>query len=454
MATAKVTSEHAEAHRALTRGGIALICNSALTAILGVAYWLVAAHLMGRADLGRGSALLSALLIVSALAQLNYGRALSGLLPKAGNNATRVLARAYVRVGILSIILGLSFTILAPLASSKFSYVNALPEFALAFALSVPLYSIFNLEDTVLASVRRAEIIPFENSAFGVLKIMLLFALAFFHSIPTSLVIVVSWTLPLIFIITPINIYLFRRAVPQAVSTFPENLTLKEGSWVRYDFVGYLFWLLGTIPLPLVAVIVLGPVSTAIFYIPFTVALAIDVLTLNLGNQLTAEMSRTRGEFRDPTILFVWRVWAAIGALGLVMIATAPYVLDLFGAQYRSAGTTVFRVLMLAALPRSILFLCIAATRARAAAANYRLGGPIILLLQATTCILTLGIALLTMHVWGILGMALGWTIASAIGAAVAIVTVRPPVRGVLAWLAGSVRRRRGTHERARPSPR
>src|SRR5690242_10862131 len=106
MAPAKVASGHAEVHRALTRGGIALICNSALTSILGVAYWLVAAHLMARADLGRGSALLSALWTVSALAQLNYLRALPGLLPRAGNNAPRVLARAYVRVVILSIVFG------------------------------------------------------------------------------------------------------------------------------------------------------------------------------------------------------------------------------------------------------------------------------------------------------------------------------------------------------------
>ena len=84
MYTVGTTSGHMEANRALTRGGIALISNSALTSILGLAYWLVAVHLMGRADLGRGSALLAALLTVSALAQINYSRALPGLLPRAG----------------------------------------------------------------------------------------------------------------------------------------------------------------------------------------------------------------------------------------------------------------------------------------------------------------------------------------------------------------------------------
>ena len=146
---------------------------------------------------------------VSALAQLNYVRALPGILPRAGKNATKALARAYARVVILSIALGLAFAILAPLVSGKSSYVYASLAFVVLCAFSVPLNSIFCLEDAVLATVRRAEIIPIENSSFGVLEMALLIGLVLFHSIPNGLTIVASWMLPLIFIITPINIYLF-----------------------------------------------------------------------------------------------------------------------------------------------------------------------------------------------------------------------------------------------------
>ena len=443
MASVDVATGQAEVHRALTRGGIALISNSALTSILGVVYWLAAAHLMGRADLGTGSSLLSALWTVSALAQLNYARSLPGLLPRARSGGTRLLARAYALVVGLSIVLGLAFAVLAPLMSSEFGYMTGVPVFALLFAVSVPLYSIFCLEDSVLATVRRAVIIPFENATFGVMKVGLLFVLALIHRMQASMVIVASWALPLIFIIVPINIYLFRSGVPQAANTFPRDVAPKEGKWVRYDFVGYLFWLLGTIPLPVVALTVLGPVSAAVFYVPYTIVVSIDTLSLNMGNQLTAEMSRTRGQFTAPTIRFAWRVWGAIAALSVGLIIMAPYVLDLFGAQYRNAGTTVFRVLMLAALPRSILFLSIAASRARGVAASISPSGPIILLLQATTCILTFVISLFTMHFQGILGMALGWTIASTVGAAIAIISVRPPAPTFIAKKNGRHRRRR-----------
>ena len=56
--------EHAGASRALARGGIALLANSGVTALFGVAFWLVAARVFNTSTVGQGSALVSALLTV------------------------------------------------------------------------------------------------------------------------------------------------------------------------------------------------------------------------------------------------------------------------------------------------------------------------------------------------------------------------------------------------------
>src|SRR5262249_49994037 len=156
------------------------------TSALGVAYWLVAAHLMTRADLGRGSSLLSVLLTVSALAQLNYVRTLPGLLPRAQAGATRFLAKAYIHVIVVSIVLGLAFSSIAPHVGKGFAYLLAIPAFVLLFSISVPIYSVFSLEDAVLATVRRAEIIPFENAAYGIAKLALLIVLPLTVALPTG----------------------------------------------------------------------------------------------------------------------------------------------------------------------------------------------------------------------------------------------------------------------------
>ena len=93
--------------------------NGGLTAALGVVYWLVAARAFSQADVGRGSTLVAALWTVSGLAQLNYARSLSGLVPKAGSQVVNMLTRVYLRVGLASVVGGLAFAFLFRLAHEQ-----------------------------------------------------------------------------------------------------------------------------------------------------------------------------------------------------------------------------------------------------------------------------------------------------------------------------------------------
>ncbi|MBV8941563.1 MAG: hypothetical protein JO240_07515, partial [Solirubrobacterales bacterium] len=77
----------------LAQGGLFLAINSALIGLLGVVYWIEAAHLFGAATVGRNSALIAAMNVLSGLAQLNFARALSGLVPRAGRRSPQVVLR-------------------------------------------------------------------------------------------------------------------------------------------------------------------------------------------------------------------------------------------------------------------------------------------------------------------------------------------------------------------------
>lgn len=405
-------------HRALRHGGTALIVNGAATGVLGLAYWIVAARLYGETAVGRNSSLVSAMLTVSGLAQLNYTRALSSLIPRAHDRARRLVGRVYLLVGALSLAGGVVLAALLPHVSTRFAFLHPPGLVIPGFAVAVALWSIFTLEDTVLASTRRAAVVPFENAFFGVAKLALLYAL--YRAGTGQLSIFASWVAPLIVIVVPINLFAFRRALPQ-MADVPAELVEVPGRWVRQDFAGYMLWLLGTSPLPFLVLAVLGARASAAFYIPLTVSTAIDVVSLNVGNAVTAEVARNGGRVDRHAARFIAGFWLLVLVGSLVLVVVAPTLLQVFGHRYRAGSGTVLRMLLGVSAARSAMFLTNALARASGRGAR-------ILLVQATASLLTLAIGLATMHHLGAKGMALGWLIGSLTAGVVSLWWLAPAV--------------------------
>lgn len=403
----------------LAKGGVFLALNSALIGLLGIAYWIEAAHLFGAATVGRNSSLIAAMTVLSGLAQLNYARALSGLVPRAGRRSPRVVLRSYALTGGLSVVGGLAFVLAAPSLSARLAYLATAGVVTAVFVVSIALWSVFTLEDTVLASARSTPVIVIENASYALVKLLLLYVFAEIGVGKFS--VFLSWVLPLIAVVPLVNWYVFRRALPR-MATIEAQLNQVRPSWVRYDLAGYVFWLVGTLSLPVIVLAELGPAAAAVFYVPITIITAVDLLSLNLGNALTAEVSRTAGVLTPPGRAFVKRVALLVAATSVVLLAIAPQLLAVFGARYRADGVLTLRLLLVACVFRSVMFLGIAVTRAQGR-------GRRILAIQALASIGTVGVGVPLLSVLGIEGIAIGWLSASAVAAAVALQGLLPHVR-------------------------
>lgn len=411
-----------ERARAIRRGGVALVANGAATGLFGIMFWIVAARLFGETALGQNASLIAGMSMVSGLAQLNYTRSLSSLIPPARAEAVRLVARVYLRVSIVSLVLGALFAAILPEVSSRYSYLRpaflAIPGFAIAVAL----WSIFTLEDTVLASVRKASIVPVENGFFGLAKLGLLFAFAAVNG--GQLSIFLAWVLPLVLIIPPINIYNFRRALP-ALANLPVEPVPPAQRWVKFDFAGYIFWVVGTSSLPFLVLGFLGPIKAAGFYLPLTMASTVDLVTMNVGNSITAEVTRNGGRVDRHAARFIAGYWLLVLAGALFFIVFAPQIMAIFGRHYKSGSVIVFRLLLGASAARAAMFLMNALARAAGK-------GGRILLVQATASILTLGLGLILMPEIGTKGMALGWLVGSLTAGVIALWWLIPSIIGGL----------------------
>src|SRR5207248_8852906 len=88
-----------------------LLFSGAATSGLGLLYWAVAAHLYPVATVGLNSALLSAMLLLSGMAQLSLNNVLVRFIPAAGHDTRALILWSYLASGITAVILSLVFVI-------------------------------------------------------------------------------------------------------------------------------------------------------------------------------------------------------------------------------------------------------------------------------------------------------------------------------------------------------
>jgi O-antigen/teichoic acid export membrane protein len=388
----------------------ALTLNIAVTTTLGSGYWVLAARLYSPRELGIGAAAVSTMTFLSNLSQLNLNAALARFLPESGPFGGRLVAYAYGASSLVAILISSIFLAVAPRVSGRLAFLNGSPPLAILFCLSVAAWGVFTLQDSVLTASRGAMWVPVENATFGVAKVVLLVALA--GTLPT-LGVFVSWNVPVVVALVPVNLLVFRLLLPRlrslGIARLPDWRVLRR--FVALDYLGYLFMQAGTNALPLLVTARLGATANGRFYVAYAIANALELVAYNFGVSLTVESSRdpSRLAFYTQQIL---RRGFLLFAPGIVLLGMAsPLLLTVFGKDYAQSSAALLRLLLLAVLPKLLVAIFVAVSRVQK-----RIGR--IIAVQALTSTLVLGLSLVSVGHLGILGVGVAYLISQAVVAA------------------------------------
>lgn len=378
----------------------ALTLNTVVSTALGSAYWVLAARLYSPRELGVGAAAVSTMTFLSNLSQLNLNAALARFLPGSGVSGGRLVAYAYGANALVAGAVGATFLVLAPALSDHLAFFAASPALAVLFCLSVVAWGIFTLQDSVLTALRGAVWVPVENAAFGVAKVLLLVALA--GTLP-GLGIFVSWNVPVVLALVPVNLLVFRRLLPRLRSlrtaTPPDWRVLRR--FVALDYLGYLLMQAGTNALPLLVTARLGATANGLFYVAYAISTSLELVVYNFGVSLTIEGSRDEARLPLYTRQLLRRAYLLFAPGIVLLLLAAPLLLAVFGGEYVRSGATL-RLLALAVLPKLIVTVFVAVCRVQR-----RVGR--IVVVQALTSTLVLSLSLALMGRLGILGVAVAY---------------------------------------------
>ncbi len=410
----------------LIQSGLSLVMSSVVASALGFLFWLLAARQYDSADLGVGAAVITAMILLADVSHLGLRTGLVRFVPTAGRDTRALIARSYglsmgtAGLGALVFVAGLGFWMpeLAVLRSWGFG---------LLFVTATMCWVVFQLEDSVLLSLRLAHWVPVENGVFGALKIVLLFPLAGLAGRSAQLGVYLAWSLP-VFVVVAVVTFAVASALnrTEAAAQAADGVARPAGlrgllamqlsmrQVLSYSLVDWAATMsrsavIGVLPMLVLAT--RGGSVAAYWSIAWTIAFSVYMLSANVGDALLAEASYDQDNVDRHTLHSGLLSMAISAPVVVVAIAAAPWVLQAFGREYADGGATTLRLLLLGSIPNVVTRTYVGRLRAEG-----RMAAVLVYEAIISAGVLVLGWGLL--YAMGIAGVALAWLLVLTLAAA------------------------------------
>lgn len=420
----------------LLLNGYALVLNAGLTALLGILFWMVATRLYSQEQVGLAAALISSMTTISYFSQMNLSSFLTRFIPDSGSGAGRLIAKTYATAGLVSALVALLFASGVGIVAEPLEVIGANWGMMLLFVAATVLWTMFALQDAVLAGLRRATLVTGSNTVYALVKIGLLLGFAAFALSP-PLGIFFAWTVPLLPIVVAVNLLIRRHVgtLPPEAPHRPLDLRTASQFW-RWDFLGSLALgaAFGLAPLMITGTV--GVEATAAYHLAWSFAYSIYLVGRAMSTSLVAEGATHPLRLHRLISDSLSHTLALIAGAVAVMLAFAPQIMGLFGPAYVDEGTPLLRLLALSCLPWSVTTLYCAAARVRRRTRT-------VAIVQVCTLAVFAAVSTALVGSLGAAGVALGWLVAhTAVCAGIVLRVVLADGRiGLVDWalsLAGS----------------
>ncbi len=330
-----------------------LMLNSTATSLLGFVFWNIMARFFIPAQVGIGSSLVAASMLVGSLANLGLGVGLIRFLPEAGKNRIRLINSSFTLCGVLTAGGALIYLAGAGHWSPALVFVRENTWLLSFFVLFTAATTLSSLADQVLIAGRSAKFVFWKNTVISLFKLplpVLVFARLNGYGIFAGTGAAVAAGVLLAWFMFLPSVYRGYRPRPAWAGDAVKQM-------LPYSFANYLANLLNFAPgfiYPLMVLNVLGPEKSAYFYISWMMTMVLAVIPTGLAQSLFAEGSHdqqklTQNGRRTLPLSLLLSLPAAAS-----MILLGGWLLHLFGPAYAENGMGAMRYLALAVIPQCV----------------------------------------------------------------------------------------------------
>ncbi|MBC6459319.1 lipopolysaccharide biosynthesis protein [Actinomadura sp. HBU206391] len=353
----------AELSNPLFRNAYALMANGGITGVLGLGYWFLAARHYDPADVGRNWAVIQAVMFVGGLTALNF--MLIRFIPQTGQATGAFVATSYAVGSGAAVVIALGFLVTLDWWGPSFAHLHGLGP-GLWFLVMAFAWNLFTQQDAVFTGLRRAHWVPIENTVFGLVKVVLL--VAFAAALPREGV-GLSWMLPVIVSLAPVNLFIFRRLIPAHARATdgrrPRPTSAEIAHYVGGDYLGGLFAHATINLVPVVVAAQIDPRTNAYFTMAWVLGMMLNLLSITMAMSLTVEGAFDDTRFAEKVRAALRRTVTLLVPVSALTIVCCPFALEVFGPGYAAQGAPLLQLLAAATLPKAVIELYLGVLRVR-----------------------------------------------------------------------------------------
>ena len=353
-----VAAQPAPQTRKALRDGGAMGLSVAIVGLFGFLSWNITARLADPSLVGKASTLINAMLLASAVGQLQLGNVLLRWLPESGYLAGAFLRRVYVTVAAVCVPVAVIVAVAMP--DSTFSSFGEVA----VFGVAVVVWALFSIQDQVLAGLWRASLIPIENGVFVVVRLILVVLL-----VPAGRFgILAAWIVPAAMMLILVSCALpalIRKA--QAENRVRGRLPSRSDlmNFVGGNFVASLAQLAVWNGQPMIVTALVGSAAGGVFFVVWSMVVSIELAAIGFSSALVVrsggDVTRLRSITRATAI---WFAVTFLPGVTLVGVLARP-LLALFGPEYAASGTVPLQFLMAGVACRLVPTLAIGVAQVR-----------------------------------------------------------------------------------------
>jgi O-antigen/teichoic acid export membrane protein len=332
----------------LYRNSFFLMANTVVTSGLGFFFWMVVARFYTEAEVGWGSAVISAISLLALLSVPGFGAALIRFLPKA-EKPQEMINACFTISGAIAVVLAVIFVAGLDVWSPALAFIKHNIIFAAAFVLFVLAQTLTGMMASVFIARRRADFSLYKNTIFSLLKIPLpILLVLFFHTFGIA----ASWGIASAVALAVALFFFVPRVQPHYRPVPGFSPEVIGGMW-HYSAGSYPARLFDSAPgliLPVLVVNLLGAEQNAYFYVAWTIAVLLFSIPAASARSLFAEGAHFEEDLRGNVAKTLKFVFIILVPAVILVLLVGKWLLLLFGASYSASGLMLLRVLAVSGL--------------------------------------------------------------------------------------------------------